>query len=144
MPRFKADEVMECRRCGTVALPDVVQAPPPHDRKIICSECGYTFGFLCKEKNEKKLDHRPNGQPSPAQLMELKGIDFCEICLRKKDQLGRKGYFEVHHISKDPSDNAIGNLLLTCKACHQFIHYLQIYLNEHMREFIEEHYDDAR
>lgn len=132
--KFNENEIMECRRCGTVALPDIVKAPPPHDRKIVCPVCGFTHGFLAKEKNEKKLEHRPNGQPAAAQLMEIKQIDYCEICLRPKERLGRKGYFEVHHISKTPSDHSIGNLLLVCKACHQFIHYLQTYLNDHMND----------
>lgn len=136
--RLKPDEVLYCKRCGVSSLPDVVDAPPPHEKKVICPECGYCHGFLAKEKNEQKLDHRPNGQPTPSQLADTKGIDFCEICLRRKDQLGKKGFFEVHHISRTPSDNSTGNLLHVCKACHSFIHHLQTYLNDHLKEFYGE------
>ena len=76
--------------------------------------------------------------------MDMKNIDYCEICLRRKGQLGKRGFFEVHHISKDPSDNQIGNLLLTCKACHQLIHYMQTYMNDHLREYYGAENDDAR
>lgn len=144
MPKFKDGEFLVCPRCENFVLPNVEDAKPPHHKKLTCPDCGYPFGFLAKEKNEKKLDHRPNGQPTASQLMESKGIDFCEICLRRKDQLGKRGFFEVHHISKDPSNNTTGNLLLACKACHQFIHYLQTYMNDHMKGFFpEENHDNA-
>jgi uncharacterized protein YbaR (Trm112 family) len=135
MPRYKEDDLILCPRCGAFAMPDVTDAKPPHYKKLNCPDCNHPLGFLAKPENEKKLDHRPNGQPSASQVMESKGIDYCEICLRRKNQLGSRGFFEVHHISKDPADNRISNLLLTCKACHQFIHYLQVYLNDHMKEF---------
>ena len=138
MPRFRPNELLLCPRCGAFALPDIQDAKPPHYKKLVCPDCGHPYGFLSKPENEKKLEHRPNGQPSATELMEVKGIDFCEICLRRKDQLGKRGFFEVHHISKDPSNNNIGNLLLTCKACHSFIHHLQTYLNDHMKEFFNE------
>jgi hypothetical protein len=135
MPRYREDDLILCPRCGAFAMPDVTDAKPPHYKKLNCPDCNHPLGFLAKPENKKKLDHRPNGQPSASQVMESKGIDYCEICLRRKNQLGSRGFFEVHHISKDPADNRISNLLLTCKACHQFIHYLQVYLNDHMKEF---------
>lgn len=144
MPRFRPNELLTCPRCGAFALPDQLDAKPPHYKKLVCPDCGHTFGFLSKPENEKKLEHRPNGQPSSDELMDMKNIDYCEICLRRKGQLGKRGFFEVHHISKDPSDNQIGNLLLTCKACHQLIHYMQTYMNDHLREYYGAENDDAR
>lgn len=135
MARLIRGEPITCSSCGAFEVPKESPAKPPHDIRVSCPNCGRTHGFLAKEKNQKKLDHRPNGQPNVSQLMEFKGIDFCEICLRRKDQLGKRGFFEVHHISKDPTNNETVNLLLVCKACHQFIHYLQTYMNDHMKEF---------
>jgi hypothetical protein len=135
--RLTEDTIIECPSCKHQSAPLIAQALPPHDKKAICGNCGRTLGFIAKDKNKRKLDHRPNGQPKPSDLMEIKGKSYCEICLREKYQLGRKGYFEVHHISKDPSDNSINNLLVVCKACHQFIHYLQVYLNDHMRDYTD-------
>jgi hypothetical protein len=142
MPRYKDGDLLLCPRCGAFAMPNEEKAKPPHHIKLTCPDCGHPFGFKAKPENEKRLNHRPNGQPSATELMELKGIDFCEVCLRRKNQLGKRGFFEVHHISKDPSNNIIGNLLLTCKACHQFIHYLQTYMNDHLKEYYDEEQDD--
>lgn len=144
MPRIKDDEFLLCPKCGEWVLPNVEEAKPPHYKKLTCPDCKHPFGFLAKPENEKKLDHRPNGQPSADQLMEIKGIDFCEICLRKKGQLGKRGFFEVHHISHDPSNHDTSNLLLACKACHQFIHHLQTYMNYHMWGPCEEKNVNAR
>jgi hypothetical protein len=142
--KFKKDQPFLCPRCGETEIPLEVDAKPPHYKKLVCPDCGYCHGFVAKPENEKKLEHRPSGQPNVSQLMEMKGISHCEMCLRRKDQLG-KGFFEVHHVSNDPSDNSPENLQLLCKMCHQLVHYLRVYVNDHLKGFFDGvQNDDAR
>jgi hypothetical protein len=120
---------MQCPRCNTFDLPDLADAPPPHDKKVICHQCGYCFGFIAKPKNKEKLDHRPNGCPTPDDLK----INHCQICLRHRGQIG-KGHLETHHIDNDPANNDRLNLLVVCIACHKLIHWARTYIRNHMTD----------
>lgn len=130
MARLDPNDLMLCPRCENFDLPDVVKADKgPHEKKVVCNKCGCTFGFLAKEKNEKKLDHRPNGCPTP----EMLGIDYCQICLRHKSKIG-KGHLDTHHIDGNPANNDRLNYLVVCVACHRLIHWTRTYIKNHMEE----------
>lgn len=62
--KLDKNEAMTCRRCGEVSVPSIITALPPYAKKIVCPECGYTYGFTVNR------------------------VDCCKSCHRKEHQLG--------------------------------------------------------
>lgn len=62
------------------------------------------------------------------QLKRLRAIqllmqDFrCDNC--GLDLLQKKGFYELHHIDRNPKNNIHENLVVYCKGCHQDLHLL--------------------
>jgi len=117
-----------CPRCNIEVVPkEILYESGPHYAKAVCPECDCYLYMIAKPKNKEKLEKRPNGCPSPDKLE----IDFCQVCLRHKEKLG-KGYLETHHIDDDPTNNDRLNLQVVCIACHKWIHWTRTYLKNHM------------
>ena len=125
---LRTDEWQQCKHCGKYVVVDLeILSSGPHYAKVVCSECGGYMGrFQPKPKNEAKLLKRPNGCPTPEQLE----INYCQICLRNKEQLG-KGWLCTHHIDDDPTNNDRINHLVVCIACHKLIEWTRTYFYRH-------------
>lgn len=118
---------MICRRCGCVDVEPVIESGDhgPHGDKMICPECGSFLAWAKKKKNEK---HRTKGSKYTPQDMEKDG---CELCRRKRKQLGKFETLEMHHKDGNPQNDTKENLLVVCTACHKRIHHDITYMNEH-------------
>lgn len=123
---MKFEPLQPCPRCNKIVqVEETLCEDGPHFSQLRCPECKHFFGFRAKPKNDDKLEHRPNGCPSPKDL----NIDYCQICLNEKDYV-HKQYLETHHIDNNPSNNDRLNLLVVCRACHRLIHWTRTYLND--------------
>ncbi len=122
---------MICRFCNAEIEPVFNPRPDtPHAGELRCPECDRFLGWKPKEKNEKKLEKRP-ACPTPADLE----IDWCQVCLRKRDQLGINETLETHHIDDDPTNNDRLNFLVVCTMCHKWIAWVRLYVNSHLQSF---------
>lgn len=106
-----------------------IQEKGPHYAKVICRVCGH-WHWMKKPKNEGK---RPPNKYTPADL----GINYCQICLRSRNDLIKTETLEVHHIievGKDGED-VPENCWVVCTPCHRIIHYNRTYLRRASNEY---------
>lgn len=110
---------MICKRCGEEIEPHSQIGPFGQNYgKQTCPLCGCFIKWLPKPENKGK---RPRGSKyTPEDL----GIDFCELCRRKRHQLGRYETLHIHHKDCRALENDVPeNLLVVCSGCHQLIHH---------------------
>jgi uncharacterized CHY-type Zn-finger protein len=125
---------MICKNCEHEITPDIEpRESGPHEAALRCPLCGWFLGWKAKEKNQPKLDKRPNNCPTPTDLE----IDYCQICLRPRTWLGQHETLETHHIDDDPAHNERSNYLVVCTACHKLVAWTRLYVNTHLRRFFE-------
>jgi hypothetical protein len=122
-----------CRHCRNDIVPNIEILPETsiHYGKYTCPVCDSWIGFKAKPENEKKLEKRPNGTPTPEAL----GIEYCQICLRPRERLGSRETLDTHHIDDDPANLERLNFLIVCSACHKLIAWTRTYFNEHLQRF---------
>jgi len=115
-----------CNHCGDETEGLIIESKPPHDKQIVCSVCNRWIKYLPKEKN---LDRRVKNRYKPVDL----GVDHCELCLRKKEMLGKYECLIIHH--KIPIEegglDVKENCLVVCSKCHSEIHHNITYLRDH-------------
>lgn len=123
-----------CRRCRKEVVPYLNPRPDtPHYAEYKCPDCQGFINWVAKPDNQKKLDKRPNGCPTPEDL----DIEICQVCLRPREWLGQNETLETHHIDDEPTHNDRLNLLVVCTACHKFINWIRIYFNKHLQGMYE-------
>lgn len=95
-----------------------------HWGKYICSECGRWLTWVTKPDNEKR--NRRNSKKLAKPFVQA-GIDYCQICLRKKDELPPHMVFVGHHIVevRDGGSDEPSNLLHLCTFCHELVHLIR-------------------
>lgn len=117
---------MDCKSCGCVDIePELLPGVGPHGPKLVCPECKTFLGWKKKEKNE---GHRTKGSKHTPESMDK---DCCELCRRKRKQLGKYETLEMHHKDCNPQNENKENLLVVCTACHKRIHHDITYMNNH-------------
>lgn len=97
-----------------------------HWGKYICSDpqCERFLAWVKKPDNEKR--NRRNSKKL-AKPFEDAGIDYCQLCLRKRCELPPNMTFVAHHIIEvqdGGTDDPI-NLLHLCTFCHELVHLLR-------------------
>ena len=124
---IKISEINRCYRCSAIFEEPKIQmcSRGPHHATVRCPACDYFLGFMPKPENKEKLEKRPE-KCTPEEM----GIDWCQICLRKEDELG-KGWLCVHHIDDDPTNNERLNKMVVCIACHKLISWTRTYMKDH-------------
>lgn len=97
-----------------------------HWGKYICSDssCERFLAWVAKPENEKR--NRRNSKRL-AKPFDDAGIDYCQLCLRKRCELPPNMTFVAHHIIEvqdGGTDDPI-NLLHLCTFCHELVHLLR-------------------
>lgn len=125
-----------CKVCGGRGT--IVHGPHPggHYAKIDCSKCGRWIRWLPKpdvEKHRRPAAHRD--------LVEKFGKGFCELCLRKKDQLPLPQTLIGHHV--DPYAKSRNKELkkedvwILCTMCHRIVEWMRTYMGHYHNEHSE-------
>jgi len=102
----------------------------PHYGKYLCKNCNKFLGWMKKPKNKGK---REQTKYIPEDFNKYS----CEICGRKKHELGKHEFFAIHHkipIKEDGKDIP-ENILVLCTPCHRLCHFLRKYLHHHLDNF---------
>jgi len=95
-----------------------------HYLQARCKECDRMICWIPKPESKVKKRKSLEGWHW---YFEQQGIDFCQVCFRKKEDLPIGHALEVHHLiaveneGKDQEDN----LILVCTRCHRLIHVLR-------------------
>jgi hypothetical protein len=110
-------KTVTCPHCQTVGVWEVRQCPPtsPHEKKVLCGNCGVFSRFLSKDKNVGKRERLPNGT-TDAVWKEYRG--HCACCGIHEDQLAVLGIGRT--IQHSPPYDLTGNkshLLPFCTWC---------------------------
>lgn len=60
----------------------------------------------------------------PEDLVRKYGQEFCELCLRKENDMPGPQTLEAHHVVEHQSGGGEGreNIWIVCTACHRLIH----------------------
>jgi hypothetical protein len=96
-----------------------------HGHRYVCKDCRYTC-WGGKIKNKDRIEKRPPC-PSPADL----NINWCQMCLLDKSDLGYAETLETNHIDDNPQNCDRLNLLVVCSSCHKLIHHQRTYRYNH-------------
>ena len=63
-------------------------------------------------------------------MVKKTGIDHCQICLKKADELPKGRALEGHHLEEYSDGGGSvedGNIIVACTACHRLIHWIRTY-----------------
>lgn len=129
------EQFIDCKRCNISVTPNFVRGPfGPHEAKLVCPLCGAMLKWVSKEKNNGK---RPKNKHTPESL----GIDYCQLCLRPRNRLGKYETLDAHHIIEiaKGGEDVPENIWVCCTYCHQFIHQQRTYINSHTSELWEKY-----
>jgi hypothetical protein len=122
-----------CPRCND-EVDGIVKPRPdtPHEAEVRCGSCGGFIRWLKKEKNEGK---RPRNRYTPESL----GVDFCQMCRRTRNRLGKNEVLIPHHIIEiqEGGPDLPENIWVVCTPCHLSIHHQRTYLNDHFNHLWE-------
>ena len=116
--------------CPTCQKPTPKKYTPRKDKHagdIRCEVCEHFFGFMPSRIGEKK---RPK---SSTNLAIKYGIEFCEMCLRHKDELPSGQVIEGHHVIEhsDGGTDERSNVWGVCTYCHGVITHIRHYIGHH-------------
>lgn len=124
---------MLCKYCLKEMEPVINPRPDtPHEAELRCPLCNKFLEWKRKENNKDKRD----GKVKVSRI----GLDYCQLCLRKKVQLGTRETLTVHHIDEDPHNNEPLNHLVVCDACHKLIHHIRVYHNYHQVDNVNKYH----
>jgi 5-methylcytosine-specific restriction endonuclease McrA len=103
-----------------------------HYGKAICPYCGRFVKWIAKPEN---TELRRKSKFSPEKL----GKEYCELCLRPREYLGKAGQLDIHHIIEihNGGQDEEDNVWVLCSHCHSLVHHTRTYLNNHLREFYQ-------
>lgn len=128
-----------CHKCGvnTIAAPKEGESIHPiHGFKLYCMDCE---AFVAWSGYKKPIARGGERKFSSQWTAKRVGIDYCQICLRDKADLGRAERIETHHIIQvcDGGEDELSNLMFLCTACHTLVHHQRTYLQRHLRRHFE-------
>jgi hypothetical protein len=119
-------DIMVCHKCKSS---EFIKVWHEHRQQYarICKICNTQKGTYPKENDKYK---RPKNH---TELVKKKGIEFCELCLRKKDELPPPKTLEGHHIVEyqDGGTDDVSNIMVVCTPCHKYIHHQRTYLGHY-------------
>ena len=101
-----------------VSTPDM-----PHHGKMVCPKCGAWLDWVRKPENEK----RRRKLEAPRKKFRQAGVDYCQVCLRHRDELPLHVTLVVHHVIEvqDGGTDDPSNMWQVCTICHELIHLLR-------------------
>jgi hypothetical protein len=108
---------MLCKRCGENVEPFfTLMESGPNYAKNTCPLCDCFLGWVKKPENEKRRTRGSKYKPHSL------GKEYCELCRRKRGQLGKRGTLHIHHKDCDYTNDVPENLLVLCTSCHELVH----------------------
>ncbi|MFC1712169.1 HNH endonuclease [Candidatus Poribacteria bacterium] len=122
----------KCPKCGSIALYKVSVDKGPHHSKSR-RQCGKFIQWGRKLKN---INRRNKTTKYSGMLLR-----YCQVCGRKKQYLGLREVLLPHHLvpAYDPKYEGKDdpkNIITTCSACHQLLHWARTYIGEHLEGII--------
>jgi 5-methylcytosine-specific restriction endonuclease McrA len=117
----------KCRHCGDQGPHTVdLTTSGVHHAKVTCGGCNRFLRWLPKPESDPTKYRRPT---SHTNLVADYGQGYCEMCLRKKEDLPPKQTLEAQHVLefKDGGSNERENIWIVCTACHRMIHWIRTY-----------------
>ena len=121
---------VNCPKCLHSVVPIVsVLEKGVHYAEKRCPICNAHLGYLPKPKN---LNKRPKNKYTAASLE----IEACQLCLRHRDMLGRRGVLEIHHVNEIQvgGEDTVENIWVLCTSCHSLVHHQRTYLFDHFKK----------
>lgn len=122
-----APVTMCCKNCGH-------EGPQPATRRldgvhfvdIRCAKCGKHLGFQPKPESDPTKYKRPNQHRD---LVREYSCGYCEMCLKKKDDLPKGQTLEAQHVIEyqDGGTSDRGNIWIVCTGCHRLVHWIRTY-----------------
>jgi len=129
---------IDCRQCGYKGKPEPTgKINDIHGYALQCPICNRFWGW----SGRKKVLHDENGNRKISSIWTAKrlGIEYCQMCLRNKKQLGDAEQLEVHHVmpASEQGNDDPDNIWVICTACHKYIHHIRTYFNLHLLKFFD-------
>lgn len=109
-----------------------------HYARLDCANCNSFIGWL-RSPDKIKGYNRIN-KHSVKEVCEFHGYDdeFCFICLRKKEELGKRETLTVDHIKELKNEGEGGDVIqnkqVLCSACHKLKNWARLYMNWHFKD----------
>jgi len=122
-----------CKKCNKEVDPIIKIMPETsiHYARSMCPICNAFIDWIKKPENEGTRTQ------SSKYTLESLSKEYCELCGRIKDKLGKRSSLEIHHkipIEENGEDTK-ENILVLCTACHRMAHFLRTYLHKHLDDF---------
>ena len=122
-----------CRICqkDVEVITEILPPTGIHYAKATCPNCGRFIDWLKKPDNEDKRTK------TSKYTLEDFNIDYCEWCGRKKEELGLREVFHLHHKKwlEDGGKDERENIMIVCTACHALALWIRTYLHRHLDDF---------
>lgn len=94
-----------------------------HFGKMVCPKCSRFLYWVAKPEGEK----RRRESQKLAKVFERGGVDYCQMCLRQRDELPANVTLTVHHVieEQDGGSNEPTNTWRLCTICHEMVHLMR-------------------
>lgn len=117
----------DCKTCGYANGRAQIEEGPfgPHFARAVCHACGAHWDWVTKpdaDKFRRPASHR--------RLVEKYGRGFCELCLKRQDDMHAGHSLVGHHLIEfqDGGDDSRENTWILCTGCHRLVHWVRTYL----------------
>lgn len=127
----------KCRHCASMGPhPITLVSNGVHYAKVNCVECKRQLRWLPKPDSDPTKYRRPTQHQN---LVSDYGRGFCEMCLRKKEDLPKGNTLEAQHVVEfqDGGSNERTNIWILCTACHRMVHWVRTYHGGDYRDLVQ-------
>lgn len=95
-----------------------------HYGKMVCPVCSKWLAWVKKPDGDKRV--RRESQKL-AKIFDAHGVDYCQACLRCRNELPANVTLIVHHVIEvqDGGPDEPGNTWRLCTICHEMIHLMR-------------------
>lgn len=127
-----AEKLKEPCRCGAMPESFMVEDGPHaggHWAKVVCPN-GHYVAWLQKPEGDRSKYRRP---VACKDLVAKYSAGYCELCLRKAEDLPLPQTLEAQHIIEfaDGGTEERANIWIVCTACHRLIHWQRTYIGHY-------------
>lgn len=126
-----------CRHCNATGVHRTeVQQSGVHYAKVTCNTCDRFLRWIPKPDSDPTKARRPQQH---RELVRAYGNGFCEMCLRKTDELPKGQTLEAQHVIEfqDGGSNDRSNIWIICTACHKLVHWTRYYHGGDFKQLLE-------
>lgn len=121
-----------CQKCNEfVDMTVTMLTDGPHYAKETCPNCNRFVRFVPKpdaDKAKRPAAHRD--------LVRKFGRGFCEMCLRRENELPGPQTLHGHHVEEfaDGGEPKRENVWILCTACHAYVNHVRTYIGHYRKE----------